>query len=55
MDASVLLADPLSENMAVFCCEDGGSNCTNQMVPHSMQPVSPYVLLFFSAGQDQQL
>lgn len=51
MDASLLLADPLSENMAVFCNEDGGSNCTNQTVSHSMQLASPDVLLFFSAGQ----
>lgn len=29
MDASLLLADPLSENVAVFCSEDGGSNRTN--------------------------
>ncbi|XP_075886687.1 WD repeat-containing protein 75 [Nelusetta ayraudi] len=26
MDAGLLLADPLSENVAVFCSEDGGSN-----------------------------
>lgn len=28
MDAGLLLADPLSENVAVFCSEDGGSNRT---------------------------
>lgn len=41
MDASLLLADPLSENMAVFCSEDGGSNCTNPMaLPFTRSGVS---------------
>lgn len=40
MDASLLLADPLSENMAVFCSEDGGSNRTNPTPSHSTRPVS---------------
>lgn len=27
MDVSLLLADPLSENMAAFCCQDGSTDC----------------------------
>lgn len=27
MDVSLLLADPLSENMAAFCCQAGCTDC----------------------------
>lgn len=34
MEATLLLADPRSDNMAAFCCQDGGTDRKSQpLVP----------------------
>lgn len=47
MDVSLLLADPLSDHMAAFCCQDKGTDCKSHRLVLFLLPPS-------TVNKDQQ-